>query len=159
MPTPRLFSRLWLSTRHLQPTIRPFASSATMSSFSFSVQLPETGTSPSSSIPVYATPDLPKETLLSFPAFNIWLSTLHRSLSRQTNRSHEFHSDPYILRQINIQSVDYFKGGRVGFLKLKADVSNGNGESLPGSVFLRGGSVGMLVLLPYLPSQYIPTAH
>ena len=32
-------------------------------------------------------------------------------------------------------------------MKLKADISNSSGERLPGSVFLRGGSVGMLVRL------------
>jgi len=32
-------------------------------------------------------------------------------------------------------------------VKLTADISNAKGESLPGAVFLRGASVGMLVLL------------
>ncbi|KAJ5145978.1 uncharacterized protein N7515_000542 [Penicillium bovifimosum] len=61
--------------------------------------------------------------------------------------SHEFHQDPYLLRKIDIQSIDRFGGGRLGFVKLKAEVSNGQGEKLPGSVFLRGGSVGMLLIL------------
>lgn len=96
-------------------------------------------------LPVHSTSDLSKDQLLRFPAFNIWLSTLQHSLSLQQRPSHEFHKDPYVLRQINIQAADFFKGGRLGFVKLKADVSNGKGETLPGSVFLRGGSVGMLV--------------
>lgn len=98
-------------------------------------------------LPVHSTSDLSKDQLLRFPAFNIWLSTLQHSLSLQQQPSHEFHKDPYVLRQINIQAADFFKGGRLGFVKLKANVSNGNGETLPGSVFLRGGSVGMLLIL------------
>jgi hypothetical protein len=96
-------------------------------------------------------PDLNKDDLLRFPAFQIWLSTLKQSLKRQQHPSHEFHKDPYVLRKIDIQAIDVFKGGRLGFVKLKADVSNGSGESLPGSVFLRGGSVGMLVSAPNPP--------
>ncbi|KAL4955167.1 hypothetical protein BDW69DRAFT_204726 [Aspergillus filifer] len=99
------------------------------------------------SLPVSCPPELSKETLSQFPAFCIWYSTLQRSLSRQKHPSHEFHKDPYVLRKIDVQAADYFGGGRLGFVKLKADVSNGGGEKFPGSVFLRGGSVGMLLLL------------
>ncbi|EEQ87026.1 NUDIX family hydrolase [Blastomyces dermatitidis ER-3] len=98
-------------------------------------------------IPVALTPDLSQDQLLAFPAFKIWLSTLQHSLSRQANPSHEFHAAPYTLRHIQIQAVDFFGGNRLGFVKLKADVSNDHGEKLPGSVFLRGGSVGILLIL------------
>jgi ADP-sugar diphosphatase len=104
-----------------------------------------TFTLPGSRTRVNTTPDLSQDDLLSFPAFKVWISTLQRSLARQQSPSHEFHGDPYILRTIDIQAVDRFGGSRLGFIKLKADVSNARGESLPGSVFLRGGSVGMLV--------------
>ncbi|OJJ95320.1 hypothetical protein ASPACDRAFT_55338 [Aspergillus aculeatus ATCC 16872] len=107
--------------------------------------------SSSETVPVSSTADLSRDALLRFPAFRIWLSTLQRSLSRQHQQQpqspHEFSPDPYVLRGINIQAVDYFGGGRLGFVKLKAEVSNGSGETLPGSVFLRGGSVGMLLIL------------
>lgn len=125
-------NRLWLSVRHLRHS---------PSAMSFSIPRLDG----SDSLPVGSTPDLSKDSLLAFPAFNIWLSTLQHSLTRQQNASHEFHKNPYVLRKIDIQAADFFKGGRLGFLKLKAEVSNGDGESLPGSVFLRGGSVGMLV--------------
>ncbi|KAL4800195.1 hypothetical protein BDV19DRAFT_384556 [Aspergillus venezuelensis] len=107
------------------------------------------------SLPVSCPPELSKETLSQFPAFRIWYSTLQRSLSRQKHSSHEFHKDPYVLRKIDVQAVDYFGGGRLGFVKLKADVSNGGGENLPGSVFLRGGSVGMLVRT--FPTLFVPS--
>jgi ADP-sugar diphosphatase len=94
---------------------------------------------------VNLTPEISKEQLLSFPAFKIWLSTLQTSLSQQSSNTHAFHASPYALRRIDVQAVDIFGHGRIGFVKLKAEVSNENGEMLPGSVFLRGGSVGMLV--------------
>ncbi|KKK22496.1 NUDIX family hydrolase [Aspergillus rambellii] len=109
------------------------------------------------SLPIICPPDLSKEDLLGFPAFQIWFSTLQRSLSRQHNPSHEFYSDPYVLRKIHVQAIDRFGGGRLGFVKLKADVSNSGGETLPGSVFLRGGSVGMLLLLQ--PDDVLPTSE
>lgn len=96
-------------------------------------------------IKVTTVPGLSQDALLGFPAFKTWLSTVQRSLERQQNARHEFHADPYVLRSINIQAVDFFGQGRLGFVKMRADVSNSKGEGLPGSVFLRGGSVAMLV--------------
>ncbi|PKY06248.1 hypothetical protein P168DRAFT_107258 [Aspergillus campestris IBT 28561] len=129
----------------LRPRPRP------MSSFTISA---EGGPAP---IPVRSVLDLTKDDLLRFPAFNIWLSTLRRSLDRQRNPAHEFHKDPYVLRGIDIQAVDVFGGGRLGFVKLKSVVSTEGGETLPGSVFLRGGSVGMLLLLQ--PDDVPPSAE
>jgi ADP-sugar diphosphatase len=108
---------------------------------------------PGSNFQINSIPDLSKEDLLSFPAFKTWISTLQQSLARQNHPSHEFHTDPYVLRKIDIQSIDRFGGARLGFVKLKADVSNSGGETLPGSVFLRGGSVGMLVSVPNHPNS------
>lgn len=96
-------------------------------------------------VPINLTPNLSQDQLLSFPAFKQWIETLQHSLSTQKKQPHTFHSAPYRLRKIDIQSVDYFGGKRLGFVKLQAEVSNDRGERLPGSVFLRGGSVGMMV--------------
>ena len=96
-------------------------------------------------VPVHLPSTLAEEQLLSFPAFNTWISTLQHSLSTQQESSHPFNLAPYKLRRIDVQSVDFFGGKRLGFVKLKADISNDNGEKLPGSVFLRGGSVAMMV--------------
>ncbi|EPS34643.1 hypothetical protein POX_a00385 [Penicillium oxalicum] len=104
-------------------------------------------TLPQSNLRVNTISDLSQDELVSFPAFKTWLSTLQESLARQSDSSHPFHEDPYHLRQIDIQAIDRFGGGRLGFIKMKAEVSNGRGEKLPGSVFLRGGSVGMLLIL------------
>ncbi|KAJ5573911.1 uncharacterized protein N7459_008338 [Penicillium hispanicum] len=132
-PAPRyLHLQLQTRGRRTAPT-----RAATMTTF----------TIPGSDTRVNTIPDLTQQDLLSFPAFQNWISTLQRSLQRQQSPSHEFHHDPYVLRDIDIQSIDRFAGGRLGFVKLKANVSNARGESLPGSVFLRGGSVGMLLIL------------
>lgn len=94
---------------------------------------------------VHLIDDLSKEQLLDFPAFKNWIGTLQHSLRQQKNKSHTFHDAPYKLRSIQIQHVDRFGGGRIGFIKFMAEVTNDDGEKLPGSVFLRGGSVAMLV--------------
>ena len=98
-------------------------------------------------IPVQLTEELSKDQLLSFPAFKTWLATLNSSLDLQRHNSHPFNSTPYALRAITVQSCDFFGGGRLGFVKLTVEVSNDAGEKLPGSVFLRGASVAMLLVL------------
>lgn len=67
--------------------------------------------------PIRLPSDLSKDQLLSFPAFKTWISTLQHSLSIQGNKSHVFHSAPYKLRTVNVQTVDFFSGGRLGFSK------------------------------------------
>ncbi|CAG8114330.1 unnamed protein product [Penicillium salamii] len=123
---------LRLAARHLRPHI---------------TRRPITMAKGTGDIQVNTIPGLSLQDLASFPAYKTWLTTLQHSLSRQENPSHEFHHDPYVLRKIDIQAVDRFGGARLGFVKLKAEVSNGRGETLPGSIFLRGGSVGMLLVL------------
>ena len=129
-----MLSRLQLLASHLAPpkplTSPPLKSRfAAMSTFTLPNCKPE--------VPVHLTSDLSQEELLSFPAFKTWISTLQHSLSTQQNKSHTFHSAPFKLRKIQIQSVDFFGRGRVGFIKMKAEVSNDDGEKLPGSVFVR----------------------
>jgi ADP-sugar diphosphatase len=99
-------------------------------------------------VPVTHPHNLTESQILAFPAFQTWLETLRHSLSVQKSlKSHPFHSSPYALRSIEIQSADFFGGGRLGFLKLKAEIANDDGEHLPGSVFMRGGSVAILIIL------------
>lgn len=140
------------AARHLKPqsipTRRPIISITKAKAKTVKMS---TFTIPNSSLHVNSIPELSQHDLLSFPAFKVWITTLQQSLARQDHPSHEFHSDPYVLRKIDIQAVDRFGGGRLGFIKLKAEVSNGQGETLPGSVFLRGGSVGMLVSCRLFP--------
>jgi len=102
---------------------------------------------PNTNIPVKLVGNLTENQLLEFPAFKNWLHTLQHNLSlQQTIPSHEFHASPYTLRSIDVQSIDRW-GSRLGFVKLIAEVKNAQSESLPGSVFLRGASVAMLIIL------------
>eukprot|EP00294_Goniomonas_avonlea_P003852 CAMPEP_0114561000 /NCGR_PEP_ID=MMETSP0114-20121206/11768_1 /TAXON_ID=31324 /ORGANISM="Goniomonas sp, Strain m" /LENGTH=263 /DNA_ID=CAMNT_0001746601 /DNA_START=18 /DNA_END=809 /DNA_ORIENTATION=+ len=54
--------------------------------------------------------------------------------------------DNFDVKKVHLQSVDFF-GPRVGFIKLKADITNKKGNFCPGICFLRGGAVGVLVIL------------
>jgi 8-oxo-dGTP pyrophosphatase MutT (NUDIX family) len=89
-----------------------------------------------------------KAQLLSFKAFTDWKNTLKTNLELQyTNPDHAFHEDPYLLYNIEIQSVDFFTPAKIGFVKLKAEIRNSKKSKLPGIAFLRGGSVAMLMIL------------
>ena len=105
---------------------------------------------------VHLTQDLSKEQLLSFRPFKTWIDTLAKSMKQQDAKDHTFHDTPYKLRSIKVQSVDFFGGGRIGFIKLTTEVRNDDGEKLPGSVFLRGGSVAMLVSPSLMSPKYKP---
>jgi ADP-sugar diphosphatase len=98
-------------------------------------------------VAVQSISEISEDQLRSFPAFQTWFYTLQHSLSLQAQESHAFHAAPFKFRSIIIQSCDFFGGNRLGFLKLKAEVTNDTGELLPGSVFLRGGSVCMLLIV------------
>jgi len=91
--------------------------------------------------------DLSKDELFSFPAYKTWFNALTKTLDGQSAPKHPFHENPYKLRSISVQSVDRFGGGRLGFLKFKADVRTDDDQKLPASVFMRGGSVAMLLIL------------
>lgn len=98
----------------------------------------------------------------TFPALHNWLSRLLNNLQQQEDERHPYHKHPYHLREINIQSVDWFWRNRpgqedkLGFMKIISKIETDSyiheGEDkarpdwLPGAVFLRGGSVAMLVL-------------
>lgn len=97
----------------------------------------------------------------TFPALQNWLTTLYSNLALQNDPSHPFHKRPYRLVTLDIQAVDWFwrnvpgKEDKLGFMKVQATVvteeyvqEGGSGmksDWLPGAVFLRGGSVAILV--------------
>ncbi|CZR62892.1 related to nucleoside diphosphate-sugar hydrolase of the MutT (NUDIX) family [Phialocephala subalpina] len=103
---------------------------------------------PDTDVEVKLAEGLTKEELLNFPAFKNWHTRLTSSLALQhTNKSHPFHTFPYALNSITIQSFTKFSASKIGFLNLNASITNSNNEYLSGSIFLRGPSVGMLVIL------------
>ncbi|EMR90465.1 putative nudix domain-containing protein [Botrytis cinerea BcDW1] len=92
-------------------------------------------------------PLLPLRYLLTLSLSQSWHNRLIESLALQGKTSdHPFHSDPYQLRSVKIQSLDRW-GKRIGFIKISSKITNEAGESLPGDIFLRGPSVGMMVIV------------
>jgi ADP-sugar diphosphatase len=97
----------------------------------------------------------------TFPALSNWLSRLFKNFKLQDDESHPFHKHPYKLRELDVQSVDWFWRNRpgmedkLGFMKIQAKIETdpylheGTGKEefdwIPGAVFLRGGSVAILV--------------
>ena len=56
--------------------------------------------------------------------------------------------DPrFTIKKIDVQAADKRFDGGLLFAKIKAEVVDGNGDFVPGSVFLRGDAVAMLVIL------------
>lgn len=103
----------------------------------------------SPSVEVTLPPNLTQQQLLSYRPFNLWVDTMRDSLRLQKNRAHSFHNrdERYSLHSIDVHSVDYF-GDRIGFLKMEAKVrSQKEDKTLPGIVFMRGGSVAVLMIL------------
>lgn len=66
-------------------------------------------------------------------AFVSWLATMD--------------TQKFTIRGVHIQSLDVWPNGRVGFIKFKADVVDKAEKFVPGIVFMRGGSVGVLTVL------------
>lgn len=96
--------------------------------------------------------DLSKEELLGHKPFQQWLSALRQGLKTQASSDHAFNKAPYSLRAVEMQAIDRWGPKKIGFMKFKATVTNDQGEYLPGAVFLRGGSVAMLVSIYNLVS-------
>src|SRR5579871_4032345 len=104
-------------------------------------------------IPVKVTDgtDLDEEALISFKAFADWLNALTENLALQHHSSHTFHSDPWILHEVKIHHVAKFGPSRIGFMTIEAIMRKSSDPEKPTSldrvVFLRGGSVAVLMIL------------
>eukprot|EP01080_Neovahlkampfia_damariscottae_P001645 gene1645-12770_t len=97
-------------------------------------------------IPVYST-TLSVNTNVELE--NVFKSDLFINWKNNIEKQNE-----YKIKEIDIQSVDYF-GKRIGFLKLKANCINSEGISIPGISFLRGGAVGILIILKCENEEYV----
>ncbi|KAH6625658.1 hypothetical protein C7974DRAFT_414156 [Boeremia exigua] len=103
------------------------------------------------------------EAAFTFPALDNWLSNLLHNFSLQQNEAHPFHKHPYKLRTLEVQAVDWFwrnlpgKQDKLGFMKIQSRIETDpyihDGEEkaridwIPGAVFLRGGSVAVLIIV------------
>ncbi|KAJ2486087.1 hypothetical protein IWW37_005736 [Coemansia sp. RSA 2050] len=67
----------------------------------------------------------------AFPPLRAWLQKLDQGIE---------------VSKLTIQSVDAFRGGRIGFVKLSSD-ARCSGARIPGIVFLRGPSAAVLLML------------
>lgn len=99
----------------------------------------------------------------TFPALDKWLTNVFHNLELQNNDAHPFHKHPYKLRSIEVQAVDWFwrglkgKEDKLGFMKIQSKfetdryVHGGEEKAradwIPGAVFLRGGSVAVLIIV------------
>ncbi len=63
-------------------------------------------------------------------------------------------TNKFQIRSVHFQSVDMFGPTKVGFIKFKADVVDKAGKFIPGIVFMRGGSVGILAVLNCQGKKY-----
>jgi ADP-sugar diphosphatase len=107
------------------------------------------------------TSDSNAKAAFTFPALDNWLTNLLYNFTLQQNEAHPFHRHPYKLRKLEIQAVDWFwrnlpgREDKLGFMKIQSAIETDpyvhDGEEkakadwIPGAVFLRGGSVAVLV--------------
>lgn len=82
-------------------------------------------------IPVTLAPECSIDDAMSSSLITNWLATLDPSIE---------------IRSIQVQSVDKFGNGRIGFVKVKADAYR-NGIRIPGICMLRGSAVAVLLLI------------
>ncbi|KAJ4409889.1 hypothetical protein N0V91_002365 [Didymella pomorum] len=109
------------------------------------------------------TSDSNPKAAFTFPALDNWLAKLFQNFDLQTHEAHPFHKHPYKLRSLDVQAVDWFWQGRpghedkLGFMKIQSKIETDayihDGEEkarvdwIPGAVFLRGGSVAVLIIV------------
>ncbi|ETN39990.1 uncharacterized protein HMPREF1541_04265 [Cyphellophora europaea CBS 101466] len=100
-------------------------------------------------VEVHLVDNLTEDQFVAWIPFKNWLETFRQSLALQSDVNHPFHKEDerYTLRSIEVKAVDMW-GNRIGFLMMKTVVKNEKDKQpLAGTVFLRGGSVAILMIL------------
>ncbi|KAJ1645773.1 hypothetical protein LPJ64_002666 [Coemansia asiatica] len=93
--------------------------------------------------PVYLHNKATLDQIHKFPPFVSWLQTLDSSLVKESTDGSQI-----VVDKITLQSIDKFKSGKIGFIKLNASAYRlPEKTTLPGIVFLRGNSVAVLLIL------------
>ncbi|ORX70990.1 hypothetical protein DL89DRAFT_210142, partial [Linderina pennispora] len=82
-----------------------------------------------------------------FPPFQSWLKSLDDQLCSST----------ISVSKVRIQGIDLFGSGKIGFIKFVADAQHATGQRVPGIVFMRGGSVSMLIILRTEKGPRVPS--
>ncbi|KAJ2452778.1 hypothetical protein EV183_002676 [Coemansia sp. RSA 2336] len=94
------------------------------------------------------------DAIRKFPPFVQWLAAL------DTQTQHAPPNKQVAVSKITIQSIDEFRSGKIGFLKFSALATHqAEQKQIPGIVFLRGGSVAMLVVLRTQPARQKVPSH
>jgi ADP-sugar diphosphatase len=95
--------------------------------------------------------DIDEAKLMAYPAFKNWLNSWETNLAVQSTPGHTFELEPWKLVEVKIHTATVFGNGKIGFMTIEALLRKNDGES-PGNkldriVFLRGGSVAVLMIL------------
>ncbi|CAI9625635.1 unnamed protein product [Alternaria burnsii] len=90
--------------------------------------------------------NLDEKSLLNFPAFRNWLEALKKNLEVQKTPGHTFEKDPWCLTGVKIHDVTMFANKKIGFMTIEASLKK-NDTNLDRVIFLRGGSVAVLMIL------------
>ncbi|KAJ1966925.1 hypothetical protein IWQ62_002163 [Dispira parvispora] len=92
-------------------------------------------------------PTIDLEEVLEFPPFQRWVRTFAQ-YQKSDHNTHQTLAQDIQINSVDIQSVDRFGKGAIGFIKFQVDAHYvSTGASLPGVVFMRGGSVAILLIL------------
>ncbi|KAJ1652242.1 hypothetical protein IWQ61_007375, partial [Dispira simplex] len=92
-------------------------------------------------------PTIDLQEVLSFPPFKRWVSTFAQ-YQQSDNSTHQTLAQDIQINSVDIQSVDRFGKGAIGFIKFQVHAHYvSSGASLPGIVFMRGGSIAILLIL------------
>ncbi|KAB2569016.1 hypothetical protein DBV05_g12300 [Lasiodiplodia theobromae] len=107
-----------------------------------------------SAVPVHIRPDavndgLTRDHVENFTAFKNWTRTLNKNLSLQTQPGHASQADPWKLQEIIIHHVKFQSPQSIRFMTVEAKLRRKYEQplALDRVVFLRGGSVAMLMIL------------
>jgi len=91
-------------------------------------------------IKVTAEPGIAIDAAIEAPSFKQWLN--------------QFQHEELTLNGVYIQNIDFFRPGKVGFIKFIADVERQK-KKIPGITFLRGGAVAILTILVCNGIEYV----
>ncbi|KAK0609077.1 Nudix hydrolase 14 [Lasiodiplodia hormozganensis] len=94
---------------------------------------------------------LTKDLTIDFTAFKNWTRILKENLCKQMQSGPTYLEDPWALKEIIIHNVSFSSKHRIRYMTIEARLRRTNGIGEPKElnriVFLRGGSVGMLMIL------------
>ncbi|KAF2653121.1 hypothetical protein K491DRAFT_695007 [Lophiostoma macrostomum CBS 122681] len=109
-------------------------------------------------VTVTAASGVDKSHVQKWGPYTRWLANLNAALKLQDDKSHKFHDDPYVLETIDFKAATFWgDNNQSGFVYVAATIKSkgldkdgkptGKPKVLPGSVFLRGDSVVIMIVV------------